>query len=133
MKKLLFLILTFCFYLNGVGQVTETKKSEKLLKELSENGCKCIDSIITYNRTTDEISKEIHRCINNQAGAYQLGTKLLNLDLSNLTKNEGEKTINISVSSDEESKEFKEYYYEIERYMMLNCKSIKKQNCIKRS
>ena len=124
MKQLLIAILTFCFCLNGIGQVKNTKKSETLLKELSDNGCKCIDSINTYNRSKEEISKAINRCIKDQAGAYQLGSKLFNIDLSDVSAKDSKKTISIVVSPDEESKEYKEYYYEIERYMMANCKSI---------
>jgi len=125
MKKLLIAILTFCFYFYGVGQVKETKKAEKLLKELSENGCKCIDSIKTTNETKEEISKAINRCINAQAGAYQLGSKMLEIDLASLSKKDSKGTVKIVINSNEESKEYKDFYYEIERYMMINCKSIK--------
>jgi tetratricopeptide (TPR) repeat protein len=125
MKKSLIAILTFCFCFYGVAQVKETKKTEQLLKELSANGCKCIDSIKTTNRTTEEISKDINRCINAQAGAYQLGSKMMAIDLSALSRKGSKDTVSITINSDEESKEFKDYYYEIERYMMVNCKSIK--------
>ena len=125
MKKSILTILTFYFCLNALGQVKETKKTEKLLQELSDNGCKCIDSIRTNNMTQQEISKAINRCIDSQAGAYQLGSKMMNLDLSNLARKGSKDTVNISVNSDVESKEYKDYYYEIERYMMMNCKSIK--------
>lgn len=125
MKKSLITVLTFCFCLNAVGQVKETKKTDKLLQELSDNGCKCIDSIKTSNLTQQEISKAINHCIDSQAGAYQLGLKMMNIDLSNLSKKDSKDTVNIVVNSDVESKEYKDYYYEIERYMMSNCKSIK--------
>jgi len=127
MKKTLIVILIFCFYLNGVGQVKETKKSEKLLKELADNGCKCIDSINTYNKTKEEIAKALNRCIDNQVVAYQLGSKMLDIDLSNLSKKDSKDTINITINSHKESKEYKDYYYEIERCMMDNCKSIKRK------
>lgn len=127
MKKSLIAILTFCFCFYIVGQVKETKKTEKLLKELSDNGCKCIDSIKTTNRTKDEISKDINRCINAQAGAYQLGSKMMEIDLAGLSKKDSKDTVKIVINSNEESKEYKDYYYEIERYMMINCKSIKRK------
>lgn len=125
MKKSLITILTFYFCLNVVGQVKETKKIGKLLQELSDNGCKCIDSIRTSNMTQQEISKAINRCIDSQVDAYQVGSKMMNIDLSNLAKINSKDTVNIVVNSDVESKEYKDYYYEIERYMMENCKSIK--------
>lgn len=127
MKKSLIVILTFCFYFYGVGQVKETKKTEKLLKELSDNGCKCIDSIETTNKTKEEISKDINRCINAQAGAYQLGSKMMEIDLASLSKKDSKDTVRIVINSNEGSKEYKDYYYEIERYLMENCKSIKRK------
>lgn len=124
MRKILIAILVACFYLNGAGQVAETKKSETLLKELSDNGCKCIDSIDTYNKTKEEVSTAINKCIDAQAGAYQLGSKLLNINLSNLATGDGNKTLDISINTDKDSKDYKDSYYEIERYLMANCKSL---------
>jgi len=125
MKKSVITMLAFCFCLHGVGQVKDSKKSDKLLKELADNGCKCIDSIDTYNKTKEEIAIALNRCIDAQAGAYQLSSKLMNIDLSTLPMKDGGKTINININSDKESKEYKDYYYEVERCMMDNCKSIK--------
>ena len=53
---------------------------KKFLKELSENACQCIDSISTYNKKKDSITSEIHRCIDQQVGAYQLGIKFSNIE-----------------------------------------------------
>lgn len=125
MKKSTIAILIFCFCLNVAGQVKETNKAEKLLMELSENGCKCIDSIVTYNKTQQEISKAINRCIDSQAGAYQLGSKMININLSDMVGKSSKDTVKIILNSDVGSKEYKDYYYEVERYMMANCKSIK--------
>lgn len=53
-------------------------------------------------------------------------------DIKNLeekaTEINGKKEINIEVNLNSNSKEYKEYYYEIERYLMVNCKSIKKKS-----
>lgn len=127
MKKSLITILTFCLCLYAVGQVKETKKTDKLLQELSDNGCKCIDTIKTSNMTQQEISKAINRCIDSQAGAYQLGSKMMKIDLSNLSKRDSKDTVKLVFNSNEKSQEYKDYYYEIERYMMENCKSIKRK------
>lgn len=127
MKKALILILIACFYLNGISQ--ETKKTNTLLKELAENGCNCVDSINTYNKTPQEISKEINKCIDDQVGAYQLGSKLMGIDLSEVSSKDKGKTkgieINIEINSDKDSKDYKDSYYEVERYMMNSCKSLK--------
>ena len=123
MKKTLIIMLAIGFYLNGISQETAKKKTAGLLKELSENGCKCIDSIETYNIEKQDISKEINRCIDAQAGAYQMGSKLMEIDLS--TKLATTKNIDININMDANSEDYKKYYYEMERYMMDNCKSLK--------
>jgi len=110
--------LWFCF-----SAMSQEKKSTALLKELSENGCKCIDSINTYNKTKEEISTELSTCIDRQANAYQLGSKFMDIDLSK--KGETQKTITVNFNSNKNSEEYKRYYYELERYMMTNCKSLK--------
>jgi len=125
MKKTVYVILILCFYLNGMSQETEKKKTDTLLKELSENACKCIDSIDTKNKSNEDIAKESNKCIDIQAGAYQMGSKLMGIDLSSTLLNNGNKTIDININTNKNSKEYKEYYYEMERYLMDNCKALK--------
>ena len=124
MKKILIGIFTICFCLNGLSQETKTNT---LLKEVAENGCKCIDSIVTSNKTKEEITKQINACIDAQTGAYQVGSKLMGIDLSKevSTKNK-KKSVDININMDKDSKEYKSYYYEIERYLMNNCPTLKK-------
>lgn len=130
MKKFLIIILTIFFYYNGNCQDGNNEKSKnKLLEELSENACKCVDSIDTYNKSKDKISDEINRCIKNQTGAYQLGSKLMDVDKlsKDAEEKDGKKQINISVNINEDSQEYKKYYFEIERYMMDNCNSLQQK------
>lgn len=127
MKNLFpFLAAVLCTSL-GFSQETAKAKSEikfdrkQFLKELSDNACKCIDSVFTYNKTSDSIAAEINSCIEKQVGAYQLGIKLAELkDLDSTTKN-----INLSISVNPDSKEYQEYYYEMERYLVANCATVK--------
>lgn len=127
MKKFAFTALVICIGMTCIGQKEKKTDQEKLLAEVSENGCKCIDSIRVSNKTKDEIAKEINLCIMPQVGVYQLTKKLMNLDslTETATEKDGKKEINISLELDENSKEYKEIYYEIERYLMDNCKAIK--------
>ena len=124
MKKTLIAIFIICFCLNVLGQETKTNT---LLKEVAENGCKCIDSIVTSNKTKEEITKQISACIDAQTGAYQVGSKFMGIDLSKeaSTKNK-KKSVDININMDKDSKEYKSYYYEIERYLMNNCPTLKK-------
>ncbi|MDD4991289.1 MAG: hypothetical protein PHR83_03560 [Paludibacter sp.] len=91
MKKSLIVLLAFCFCLHGIAQVKDSKKSDKILKEYADNGCKCVDSINTYNKTKEEIAIALNRCIDAQAGAYQLSSKLMNIDLSDTAMKAGGK------------------------------------------
>ncbi len=101
--------------------------NEILKKELAENACSCIDSIAVYNNSSKEISKKIHICIDEQVGVYQLGSKLSGLMImeKDTTKQDQNKQINININTNSDSKEYKKYYYEIERYLMDNCEALK--------
>ncbi len=129
MKKLFIIILIISIYSRGVSQESKKSGSGALLKELAENGCKCVDSINTANKSKAEVAKAISECIDKQTGAYQMGSTLLNID--DLAKNaevvDEKKQINISINTNENSKDYKKYYYELERYMMNNCASLKEK------
>jgi len=125
MKKSLFalLFLSFCFF--GVCQKTIKNKSDTLLKELSENACKCIDSVDTRNKSNVEITREVSTCIDKQVVAYQLGSALMNVDLKSDLSATGNKTIKIEINTNKNSKDYKENYYKLESYLMENCKAVK--------
>ena len=93
----------------------EIKKvgSQTLLKELAENGCKCVDSIPTYNRPEKEIAMDISECIDKQIGAYQLGSKLLQIDTSKekAAEKDVKKQVDISFNTNENSDEYKKELY----------------------
>lgn len=125
MKKALLIILVVSFYVSGNCQEASEKKTDTLLKELSENSCKCVDSIDTRNKTKEEISIEVSKCIDNQTEAYQISSILTNIDLLTPIEKDGKKEINININTKKDSKEYKEYYFKIERYMMNNCQSMK--------
>src|ERR1700741_3414989 len=115
MKFLLLFILGVFLGTNLFGQ--EPKPSmQRLLTELAENSCKCIDSISVYDKKRGEITKEISKCIDAQTGAYQMGKKLMELDSlkANAIERDGKKEINISINMDKNSVEYKTAYVEIE-------------------
>jgi tetratricopeptide (TPR) repeat protein len=125
--KILLTTIAILLCLLGFSQKKDTLINQTLLKELAENACKCADSISVYDKKQKDILEEINKCISNQTGAYQLGSKLLNIDAlkKDAIEKDGKKQINISINMNEESSEYKEYYFEMERYLMENCKSIK--------
>lgn len=124
MEKSLVVILFMCFSQFGIGQENGNTKKDTLLKKLSENACKCIDSIDTKNKGKDEITKETGKCIDVQAAAYQVGSKLMNVDLVSLS-NAGNQSIDINIDLNKNSNDYKQYYYEMERYLMNNCNALK--------
>jgi tetratricopeptide (TPR) repeat protein len=102
---------------------------ETLLREVAGTACKCVDSISVYNKSRADVAKDINRCIANQTTAYQLTAQLVNLKDVTKSKDEKDTTKNVSitVNVNEQSAEYKHYYYELERYMMSNCRSIKEK------
>lgn len=126
MKNYFILFLLLIGFKNVQAQETSKIDTKKLLAELADQTCKCIDSIPTYNRVKDSITADISSCINERVGAYQMGEKFANLDLSNAVESpDGNKNINITMNYDQNSKEYKEVYFKIERYLMSKCPALK--------
>ena len=127
MKKIILLFAFMLCFFSGFSQKSKKDETNILLKDLAENGCKCVDSISSLNKSKEALSKEISKCINDQTSAYQLGSKLISV--KGLAKDakevDGKKQINININVNEDSKEYKSYYYELERYMLINCSSLK--------
>lgn len=124
-KRLTILIICLISFL-GFAQKNEDKK--KLTQELSENACKCVDSIEIFNRNKSDVIKDIHGCIDKYTGALQLGSLLSTVDELSKTAPEvnGKKQVNLNFNTDKDSKQYTESYNEMERYMMKNCPSLKK-------
>jgi len=120
----------------GSGQLTGLD-SKTFLRSSSEEACKCVDSISRRNKSQADISKEISSCIDKQVVVYQMADKLLNtLDISKeiekamngdtlKKKDKKPKSTEISITTDQDSKDYKKYYYELERYMMDSCSALK--------
>lgn len=126
MKNYLILVLFLAGLKTVQSQETSKIDTKALLKELADGACKCIDSISTTNREKDSVTADIHSCIADKVGAYQMAEKFSNLDLSKASEDsQGNKNINIDMNFDQNSREFKETYYNLERYLMENCKALK--------
>lgn len=95
---------------------------DTFLSELSANACTCIETIEASNKSPKDIASEIRDCIDEQTSAYQLGMKLAAIDTA---AGPDKKDIKISLDLDKNSKEYKEYYFAIERYLMQHCAAIK--------
>lgn len=129
MKKLLSALLFLTSSIHVISQENVTVTREKLLAELSANGCKCVDSLSIANKSKEEVAQGVSKCISEQVSAFQLASQLLSIDdlQKKSSKKDGKKRVNISINTNEQSDEFKKYYYEMERYMMENCSSVKEK------
>ena len=120
------------------SQKKEMTFDNKTSLRLSSNeACKCIGSINTINKSKEEISKQISDCIDKQVVTYEMGDKLFgNLDINKeiekalkgdtlKKKNKKPTSTEININTNQDSKEYKEYYYKLERFMMDSCSSMK--------
>ena len=125
---LLFFFSTSCFAQKDTLSKEQTKDvlskiadqfdSTKFVGEIGREACKCIDSISIRDKDDKEKSADISKCIDEQAGAYQMMVKMNNsLKSGNL---------NITINVDKESDEYKRYYYKIEEWLSDSCVSMKK-------
>lgn len=105
------------------SQVSNLMPSEEeLLKSSAKQTCLCIDSINIYNKTNSQVSNDISNCIDKQTTAYQMSIKLLKSQKE--VERSGNKNVNIEISTNQNSSEFKKYYYELERDLKNNCASL---------
>jgi tetratricopeptide (TPR) repeat protein len=129
MKKLILIVIAASFYYSGIAQETgkDKIKSREIIQGLAENACKCIDSIEVSNKSNEEISNDINKCIDNEVVAYQASSKLMNIIETKINSKDSDiqKPANISINVNKNSPEYKEYYYEMERYLMDSCKALK--------
>lgn len=122
MRKIAFLSLFLVGALITAAQ-NKTELTNDLLKELSASACSCIDSISSTNKLKEEVSAEIAKCIDEQIMAYQVGLSLINAMDEASNKSDTAK-IDILINTDKNSSEYRELYYQIERYLMDNCTSL---------
>lgn len=125
MKNLL-LLFSFATVLQ-VAHAQKKNDANTLLKDFSENACQCIDSINVYDKERSAVTNEINTCIDKQVVAYQLMAQLTNSDLlgTEQKKRKKKKSININLSTDKNSTEYKNTYYELERELMESCDALK--------
>ncbi|MCX8524472.1 tetratricopeptide repeat protein [Chryseobacterium formosus] len=107
---------------------SQKSDEKKLIKELSDNACKCIDSISASNKEKSAVVNEIHDCIDKQAGVLQLSSLLSSAEKmkENAPEVNGKKQINIEFNTNKNSEQYRESYNKIERTLMNDCEHLKK-------
>jgi len=115
------LIVTFI----SIASASFAQMEKLSLQTNASTACKCIDSVSTSNKKKEEVSAQINNCIDKQVMAYQLISKLQNSMTDIQVQSTDKKKVDILITTDKQSNEYKKYYYEIERYLMDSCSAIK--------
>lgn len=125
-KKTITILFSVLLYSLSFSQEKPNEKT--VLRELSENACKCTDSIALSNRKKEDIIKDVHGCIDKYTGALQISTLLKGAEKQseNAPEVNGKKQINLTFNTNKNSQQYKESYNELERYLMQNCESVKR-------
>jgi len=114
--------LPFCNKNNSFAQ-----NSDKLLAELSVEGCKCINNIKSAGKSKEEILEAIKTCLEEETNTYHLGKQLMSIEIP--TDIEDKDTVviksDITFTLDPNSPEYRESYQEVESYQMENCPQLK--------
>ncbi len=126
MNKFCLIAVLFVGIQSVCAQEKKSREEEKaaMLKEVSADVCQCIDSIDVIGRRRKAIDHDISVCIDNKAVSYQMMSKLMAVNLDGESKEK--KNVNIEIVTGKDSPEYKKYYYDMERYLMDNCPSMKK-------
>ena len=119
MKNTLLLLLTLTINLAVIAQETGQTTSEKQVKQWAKNACKCVESVSTYNRPTNEVAMDISECLEKEMEGIESNSKQKTSEKKTNTQ------VDFSVDNSVKSEEYKKQYYELERYMMNNCTSLK--------
>jgi len=90
--------------------------STAFLSQSGDKACKCIGKIKVNKKDAERIAEEISDCIHKEVESYQMMMKLVS------SMSGGDK--NITIYSNKESKEYKKYYYQIERWLRDTCQAM---------
>lgn len=125
-KKQITILISILFCISISSQEKSTK--QKLIDELSENTCKCVDSISLFDKEKKSIIKDIHECIDKNTLALQLGILLYEVEESSKKNKNSDtkKNITPNLDTNKDSEKYRENYNSIERSLMKNCSSLKK-------
>jgi len=93
--------------------------STRFLNQFAPRACSCIDSVDAAEKEKKKKIESFSKCIDEQVGPYQLAQQLLG-SMGGSDKN---KVINISY--DKNSDTYKSYYFQIERWLMDSCATLK--------
>ena len=94
--------------------------SAKMFRESEQSTCKCIDSLSTSEKDVNDMAKDISGCISQGVETY-----MLSLQMMNALKTNGNNKI--VLNADKDSREYRKYYYDMERWLKDSCSSLTKK------
>ena len=97
MKSLLILATIISIHFCSAAQKKSKEYNEKELRTLAVNACRCIDSIKITDKTDEEVITAINKCIGLRVNTV------------------------VSPDTNNDSSEYKKFYYEFEKYLKINC------------
>jgi hypothetical protein len=128
MKSFLFAAALLCFFSMVSAQQTLAPTPEEVRPALSNNACKCLDSIIVFNKTRADITREINNCISRQADAYANGSAMGTTDAHKNEENNGTGEIKATARLDEKREQAGKLYSEIKNYLKGSLRCYKRKN-----
>jgi len=124
MKKII-LLAVWSFLLISVSGQTKQPSETEIIKDFSDDACKCIDSIPLKDKNRKDVSKEISKCIDKQVVFYQMTSKRAEVESNTIKYSQQKKDVALEVNDDPQSVEYQIYYRRIERYLMDSCRVLK--------
>jgi tetratricopeptide (TPR) repeat protein len=117
-----------CLFFLGSKSFSQTDK-EKLketnLAYISESACDCIKQLDLKDKSYDIVNEAINDCMYKQVSFYRLTSILIEKDSFLLFMNDSTLPIDHHLNAKIEDNEFLDYYFEIKRYMLENCMSMR--------
>ena len=104
---------------NSDKDETSAADTTKFINVFGPKACTCIDSVDKSEKDKNKKIEGFSNCIDEETSTYQLSQKLLGA----LDGSKKDKVINISY--DKSSDDYKHYYFQLERWLMTNCESLK--------
>ncbi|MFM2359124.1 MAG: hypothetical protein RLY16_1117 [Bacteroidota bacterium] len=125
MNKLIIFLFICCLHLQVRAQSSAERKekvthsdSATYLSSAAKQACSCLDSISVARKSSDSISAEIARCIDDKVITLQLMYALLQ---ASTAKEDKQKTINININFNKQSDSYIQTYRQIERWLKDSC------------
>lgn len=134
-KQLIFCSTLSLFVSKTNAQVK--RANQEHLATIAKQACECVDSIEVMDKSKVDISTEIGTCVDNVVTVYQLNLQLTkameqiaieNVKTKDSKKKKEPKSNTVEILIDpKDSEQYKNYYYEIERYLMDSCTAMREK------